>query len=330
MSKNSEDSMQSKGGKARAKKLSPEQRRAIAEKAAATRWGTPKATHEADIEIGDMKIPCAVLEDGTRILSQSGFLRALGRSERPAGGVFEETLRIISANNLKPFISRDLAVSMNPIEYIPKAGGKALGFRADLLPQVCEVYLAARQAIPLHHTQRRLAEAAELIMRGLARLGITALIDEATGYQYDRARNALANILEKFIAKELRAWTKTFPADFYEEIFRLNGWKFDPSSVARPGVIGTWTNDIVYKRLAPGVLDELRAKTPRTPAGNRKHRYFQWLSGDVGHPKLLAHIEGLRMLMKVSESWEEFRERLDKFYPMIETTELGFEVEIRK
>ena len=88
-------------------------------------------------------------------------------------------------------------------------------------------------------------------------IGIIGLVDEATGYQGIRAKRALATILEEFIAEELQPWTKTFPYEFYEEIFRLKGWP-GPDGVKRPSVIGHYTNDIVYARLAPGVLDELK------------------------------------------------------------------------
>jgi len=78
----------------------------------------------------------------------------------------------------------------------------------------------------LHHQQEHIAEQREILVRGFARVGIIALVDEATGYQEDRARDALAKILEAFIAKELRKWISTFPIDYYKELFRLRGWRF--------------------------------------------------------------------------------------------------------
>jgi P63C domain len=71
-------------------------------------------------------------------------------------------------------------------------------------------------------------------------------VDEATGYQYDPARDALAKILEEFIAKELRPWTRTFPFEFYEGIFRLKGWKFDPATMQGRAGLAQMTDDIVY------------------------------------------------------------------------------------
>ena len=157
-------------------------------------------------------------------------------------------------------------------------------------------------------------------------IGITALIDEATGFQRDRAKDALAKILEQYIAKELRGWTSTFPVDFYEQIFRLHNWWFDPKNLKRPSVIGHYTNDFVYARLAPGVLDELRARTPMVD-GRRKNKLFQWLTGDVGDPRLRAHLDGIVRLMRGSDSWEEFKQFANRFYPRLSKTDLGFDVE---
>jgi len=181
----------------------------------------------------------------------------------------------------------------------------------------------------LRGRQSEFAVQAEILIRGLAEVGIIALVDEATGYQKDRAKAALAEILEKFVAKELQGWTRTFPIEFYENIFRLQNWPFNPKSVRRPSVIGHYTNNIVYKRLAPGVLKELRQKNPIVD-GRRKHKLFQWLTGDVGHPKLKSHIDGVLALMRVSDTWEEFKKLVKKAYPIIETTELGMEIELKE
>lgn len=130
--------------------------------------------------------------------------------------------------------------------------------------------------------------------------GIIALVDEATGYQYDRARDALEKILDKFISKELRKWAKTFPDEFFENMFRLRGWQYVPFSVKRPGVVGKYTNDLIYERLAPGVLEELKRLTPRDERGRTKHRFFQRLTENVGHPRLREHLAAVIALMKAS------------------------------
>ena len=125
---------------------------------------------------------------------------------------------------------------------------------------------------------------ADILSRGLRHLGIVGLIDEATGYQRIREERALATILENFIAEELRPWTRTFPPEFYQELFRLKGWP-GPDGVKRPSVIGNYTNDIVYDRLAPGVLEELKRINPPVSPGRRRHKHHQWLTNDRGTPQ---------------------------------------------
>lgn len=87
----------------------------------------------------------------------------------------------------------------------------------------------------LQSNQIHFAKQCEILVRGFARVGIIALVDSATGYEKVRARQSLEKILEEFVAKELQKWLKTFPDDFYHEIFRLNRWPYVVSSVRRPG-----------------------------------------------------------------------------------------------
>ena len=265
--------------------------------------------------IGDIEIPCYVLEDETRVLSQRGFLGAIGRSvSRPASGG-EQLPAFLASERLKPFISNELAAATKAVEFQPPDGGRsAYGYRATMLPQVCEVYLKARDASALAASQRHIAERAEIIIRGLATVGIIALIDEATGYERIREKRALATILEKFIDKELQKWTKTFPYEFYELIYKLKGWS-GPDGHKRPPLIGLYTNQIVYDRLAPGVLDELKRRTPRRPSGNRPHKFFQWFTPDFGHPKLKEHLAGVMALMRAAPNWNAFKRSLQRAYP---------------
>ncbi len=325
-----EDSIQSMGGKARAESLEPHERSEIAKRAATARWGLPKASHYGVLKIGETEIPCFVLEDGRRVISGRGLTAAIGMKGRGQGVSRISRHKLLNASE-----NEGLRVAIeNPIKFVgrsPKGLESASdGYEATVLQEVSEAILRARDAgLARTEQDRRYARYAEMLIRSFAKVGIIALVDEATGFQYDRARLALAEILEKFIAKELQDWTKTFPSEFYEQIFRLKNWPFDPKSVKRPQVIGHYTNDIVYKRLAPGVLAELTKKNPKVD-GKRKHKLFQWLTGNVGHPKLRSHLDGVMALMKASDSWQQFRGFLKKAFPKYETTELGFEIEAKE
>ena len=267
--------------------------------------------------INDIEIPCYVLEDETRVLSQQGFLESLGRARKAkgghgAGGV-DNPASFLAAKNLSPFISDDLRGSTTPIPFqMPNSRG--YGYKAQLLPEVCSVYLEARAAGVLLPNQQHIAERAEILIRGLATVGVIALVDEATGYERIREERALAKILERFLDEELQPWTRTFEFSFYEQIFRLRGWG-RADTVKRPQVIGHYTNDLVYDRIAPGVLAELKQRNPVLPQGWRKNRHHQWFTPEFGHPKLRMHIEGVTALMRAAPNWESFKRSLDLAYP---------------
>jgi hypothetical protein len=158
-------------------------------------------------------------------------------------------------------------------------------------------------------------------MRGLATVGIVALVDEATGYQEVRDRKALEEILSKFIASELLPWAKQFPDEFYVELFRLRGWQHlqSPLTGKRPSVVGHYTNDLIYQRLAPAVLDELKARNP-VVSGRRRHKHHQWLSKDVGHPSLQEHLTKIVVLMKAAPNWTSFYRSVERALPKLGST----------
>jgi hypothetical protein len=328
----------SKGGKTRASNLTPEERKEIAQKAIQARWikldeakGIRRARHgspDRPLRIGDVEIPCYVLADETRVLSERGITGAFGakrggshwrrRRKEPTGPHLPVYL---SAHNLRPYIADELLeVLRSPIKFRTPTGTIAYGLEATLLPKICEVFLRARDAHALHPSQADIVIKADILMRGLAHVGIIALVDEATGFQDARTKLALEAILEKFIAKELRPWIKTFQDEYYKEIFRLNEWEYKPSSVKRPQVIGRWTNDIIYDRLAPGVRAELHRLAERDEKGRLKHKLFQRLTESTGHPKLREHLSAATALMRAADSWQAFKRLLDRALPRFNMT----------
>lgn len=315
-----------KGGKARAEALSPEARREIAVKGAAARWGDdakiPQATHTGELKIGGTAIPCAVLPDGTRLLTQAGFLRALGRSAKPKGRSQQTADGLppfLASNSIKSLISQEIMDSTVPVVFRSVAGTKALGYRADLLPQVCNLYLEARENGLLTTQQSDLAAKCEILVRALAETGIVALVDEATGYQYVRPQDALQAYLEKVLSKELAAWAKRFPDEFYENIYRLKGWTWPGMGKNRYSVVGTYTRDLVYDRIGPGVTKELETRSPKDEKGNRKNKLHQWLSDDVGHPLLAQHMHSLIMFQRLAITsgfgWNRYVKMVDQVLP---------------
>lgn len=318
------------GGIARAKVLSKAQRKAIAQNAAQSRWNLPIAEYAGELKFGELSFPCAVLSDGVRVLTETDFMAGLGmyrsgalsvRREQGIDGSAQIPL-YLAFKNLGPFVAKHLDnVHIKPLKYRTLTGGTAKGgIPATLIPKICAVWLDARKAGVLGQRQEQIADRAELLLRGLAEVGIIALVDEATGYQKDRANDALAKILEAFIAKELRPWVHTFPNEFYENLFRLRGMKYPSDSVKKPQYFGHLTNNIIYARLAPKVLEELKQSTPRDGKGRHKHQLHRRLTSDVGHPKLREHIASAVSLMKISDSYQQFESFLERAHPKYNET----------
>lgn len=328
------DSSQSKGGLARAKRLTPEARSAIARKAALSRHskGLPRAIAEGTLIIGNLRIPCAVLEDETRVLTQEGFLTAIGRAGKAKGGEgagVDGKPAFLRAKNLEPFISKDLIESTTPVEFVPLRGpgyqGRAFGYRARLLPDVCWVYQDALVAGKLLPSQEHIGRAARDFLKALTNHAIDDLVDLATGFEDMRKRRAINKIIDQYVEKAARPWVKLFDLSFYRHIYRLNGWDFDPENTARPGIIGTWTNDI-YDRLAPGVRQALHERVRRNAQGKPTQKLTQLLTPEEGRPAMERLLEGVILLMRMSKTWGEFKLKLDEYYPKYgDTIQLPFD-----
>lgn len=274
---------------------------------------------------GGIDIPCGVMEDGTRLLSERKVTAALGGKR---GGSHwrrqkEEGTKLpvfISANNLVPYISEPLKsklVNHKRWRQVGMGGTGALGIDATALPEICNVYLEARRDNNLVQSQEHIAFQAEILMSALAKVGIVALVDEATGYQEERQRTELQQLLSKYIAEELQPWTKRFPDTFYKEMFRLRGWDYDNLGAGgkKPRLVGKLTNEIVYARFPDGVLEELKKKNPPKSNGNRRFKHHQFLTQDIGDVHLNNQIIADITLMKASKTWPGFITLLDRAYP---------------
>jgi len=277
-----------------------------------------KATHEGELVIGESLLNCYVLEDGKRVISGSAVFRAFGRTKR---GRKKDEVRVlnmpsfIDANNLQPFINEELRGVLKQIDYLDIKGKPNSGYEAVIIPLLCDVYLQARQEKVLKSAQLPLAQASEILVRSLSKIGIMALVDEATGYQYDRENDELQKILKRYISEELLPWKKRFPDEFYREIFRLNNWYFTTPEInkaGRPGIIGTWTKKFIYQPLPKGVLQALLQRTSRNEKGKLKHKLHQNLTREEGIDHLNKQIVSVVTLMNVSDNWKQFEKLWNK------------------
>lgn len=284
-----------------------------------------EATHRGILHIAGANVPCAVLSNGKRIISQTGLFQAFDRPRK--GEKRQEGLpSIVGAANLLPFVTDELKEKSRAIHYVHTNGKLASGYDAEIIPVICELYLTANDMDGiLVESQQKIVLRATAIIRALAKVGITALIDEATGYQYDREKDELQRLLQAYIAEDYLKWQARFPRKYYQEVFRLHSWEYDPQSLKRPQYLGKFTNEFVYKQLPKGVLEELRRKNPTNDNGNRRRRHHQHLTNDVGIPHLDRHLTKLITVMELSENVENFKKNFNRVFNKIEQMELGLD-----
>lgn len=324
------------GGYARAAKLSAAERSAIAKKGAAKRWAnaakpdddTPRVleSFKSKLHIAGSVIPCAVVMGPNgiqRVLSETGISNAvLGDRSGASKKLKKEGALLplfVAPSQLKPFITKEMAEGpFKPIDYLD--GSRVVrGYDANILVTVCNVWLKAREAGALQSQQLDKAMKAEILIRALAETAIVALVDEATGYQAVRPQNALQNYLELVIRKELAVWAKKFPDEFYENIYRLKGWTWPGMNKNRYSVVASYTTNLIYDRLGPGITDELVSKTPMTDKGYRPNKLHQWLSDEIGDPMLATHMHSILMFQRLAIAngygWKRFLHMVDQVLP---------------
>lgn len=272
-----------------------------------------ECTHKGTLELGNKKIACAVLSNGKRIITQTALFDAF---DRPRKG--EKRLdglpSIIGAKNLLPFIPDDLKETAQPVHYYQQNGKVTSGYDANVIPMICDLYLQANDQHVLLESQQKIVDQASILVRALARVGITALIDEATGFQYDRENDALQIILKAYISEEFLKWQARFPRKYYQEVYRLYGWEFDPQNMKHTPYLGKFTNEYVYEYLPEGVLEELRINNPKNHKGIRSKKHHQLLTGDIGLPHLEKHITKLITVMELSDNPDDFKRKFKRIF----------------
>jgi hypothetical protein len=333
------DEGRAKGGHARAAALTPDERSESARKAAAARWAKPESPSVEDDEsepegqeevldpvpampiarwrgtlnIVGLEVPCYVLDDGQKIIGRTSATELLTGIK--GGGALE---KYIAVKALEPFINKNLVLErfvpfrLLEVEGLEKA---VKGLPADLMIEVCQGFVAALQSsfdpnskLPkLTDRQIEMAIKASAFLSACAKVGLEALIDEATGYQYVRAEDALQVKLRAFIADELRAWEKTFPDELWAEFGRLTGWKGNLKS--RPKWWGKLVIEMIYDTLDPDVADYLKNNKP--PPGIRWHRQ---LTENIGVRALVSRCFEVVGMAKDCTDMRQLREKVARHY----------------
>ena len=319
----------SKGGRARAAALTPNERSESARRAAQARWAQdgqtysqadvidvpnenlPEAKHRGFLPVLGLDLPVYVLSDGQRVIGRTSATEALTGIR--GGGALEKYLGVLA---LKPFISLDSVLERMVAFRLPEVEGleKAVkGLPADIFIEICQGFVNAleasnRESYSGHRlTQRQMEMAikASMFLAACAKVGLDGLIDEATGYQYERAQDALEVKLHAYLEDEMRKWEKTFPDELWIEFGRLTNWKGPVTK--RPKYWGKLVMELVYEYLDKDVADWLKKNVPNPRHGQN---YHQWLSGQYGLKKLVEHIWMLVGIAKTCDSIRELRDKM--------------------
>ena len=284
-----------------------------------------KSTHPGIVKIRDLEILCYVLDDGTRVISGRGMQNALGYAPKTSGQALARDLKKLDDRSISEAIARRVEFKR------PGAGGaaeKTFGYEAEALVEICDILLELRKSSKLTPQQERLASYAEILTRSFAKLGVIALIDEATGYQ--KQKNEYQKILEVYIAKEIQPWIMTFDENYYMQLYRLLGWDWDAFKTEKKKnhsqYIGKLTNRLIYEKLAPGVLEELRKINPKNERGGRKTKHFQRLTENVGYRELLKLLSAITILLEqfpdnhLTEAIQKIDARFPSYSPFYQTS----------
>ena len=265
---------------------------------------SPFAKHRGVMTLGDAPIDVYVLDTGARVISLRAALKVLTGVD---GGVLED---YIGVKALKDFINSDLVLEESVEFYIPGTQFRGRGVTAEQFEAILTGYVKALYAGALStDRQREIAITCAILSTSFLKIGIIAQIDEATGYQYARANDALQVKLQAYIADELRAWEKTFPDELWEHFGRLTNWK--GSLHSRPKWWGHLVNELIYEAMDPDVAKYLKENKPKPFHGQN---YHQWLSEDVGLKALIPHIYKVIGMAEGCRDMRELRDRVAEKY----------------
>jgi hypothetical protein len=272
----------------------------------------PKATHQGQMMVGDLLLDCYVLADGRRVFHKRGMARALGLKSE-GGNAFMKTMGRKGLGSALPERLRETIA--NPLNFKPLTQDIAHGYEADVLSEVAKAIVAADKQGLLTKTQHNLAIKAQILLNAFAKVGVVALIDEATGYQQIRNPDALRLLIQQYVDEEMRQWEKEFPDSFYDELNRMYGNKQLKQTKTgivmqnRPQHLAHFTRDYVYAPLENGeVLKELDRVNPVVDhKGTRKARFHQHLKLGYGIEKLRRQVQEVQTLVSVSDNIAQFK-----------------------
>lgn len=316
MDSNKKDKSKAIGGRARAIALTPKKRAEIAAKGAIARWGY-QATHKGNFkdEFG-IEVECYVLNDEnkTAVVSQRGMGVALGLGE------FGSRLpKFISGKIISQYVGHELSEKLsNPLIFQDLSPGtnippqtKIHGFDVTILIDLCKAIIKAESDGKLLKIQAGIAKQAHIILGASAKAGIQGLVYALSGY--DRTKDEIITAFKFFVKEEAREYEKEFPAQLYEEWYRL--YQLPKPERNRPWKFMHLTIDQVYYPLAnsSGKIHELVVMQRAKKKEDRNKRLFQFLA-EIGVKALRTHLGQLLGIAKISKNQEEYEGHVNSVF----------------
>ena len=259
---------------------------------------TLSASHCGVVYFGDLDCEAVVLTTGERGYVRKQVAKLLGVHENNTGHRFRQILADFSPKSLSELDKFESPISL-------PSGRRAQFFPAGVITQIASGVIDAALDDTLHRARRKLVPNCMKIMRALATTGEVALIDEATGYQYHRAPDALQELISKLLRQTCASWERRFHPDYYRALYRLFGWKYQGHDQNPPHVVGQITQRWVYGPVLPATLiDEIRARK------DISQKHHQWLS-DQGLTHLESQIHAVTAIARSSMHYPDFKRRCE-------------------
>lgn len=260
-----------------------------------------------------VEIPCYVLDDWTRVITQYWIIKWIGLSWWWAR---DWSLRLVEFTNqtrIKPFMQGDILDRVgNPIEFTIN-NSKAYWYDATILAEICSAIVTARDQWKLLPQQAHIWEQCMILLKAFAQIWIIALVDEATWYQKDRPENDLQVKINAFISEEVQKRVKTFPNEFFDLLYKLEWIERSPTAKTHPTRFGRYIMHFVYDTMDEDVSNWLKINNPEP--GKVSPLHHQRLT-DFGHNKLLLHLMQIMGVMKMSRNIKGLRDNIHSLFPL--------------
>jgi len=258
--------------------------------------------------VDEIKIRCAVLEDGTAMLSERGVNKFFG-NEKSSGDAYKRKKKLLEKGaevlpvfmiqkNLKPFVLLTFndEAGVFPTAEVYKIGNAInYGYRADLMSDFCQVWTNAFLAGALRSNQIHKAQRAIRLNNALAKTGLTKLIYEVTGYD-DENRYSTSEIFKHFyLQNNPTKWEAMWQKDIYDYFYLMFNLVNDPAIKNHPWCFSQVTIKI-YERLFP--IDYREFMEEHEP--QRLNRFHQYLTDKYGKEHLRKNLEQVLGILKAT------------------------------